>query len=967
MSEYRDRFTACVVLLICWGAACQAQTSKGPAQTGGKPKIADPGADVASAAPSVLSIAGEDGIKFDPSIPTPADVLGFEMGSRPIRHMEVKLYLRRLAEASDRVEFREYARSHEGRELFYVVVSDPAHMGRLDEIRAGLATLADPRKTTDAQAAEIIDKSPAVAWMLYTVHGDEMSGTDAAVVAAYRLAAGRDARTLSLLKDVVVCIDPLQNPDGRERYLSMLQQGRGKVPTGDVQSVEHRTPWPWGRTNHYLFDLNRDWNVTVQPESRGRVKAIADWHPQLVVDGHEMGSTDTYLFSPPTEPFNLHIPPNILRWFEKYTSDQADAFDRHGWSYYRGEWNEAWAIGFADVWAMHHGAAGILYEQARSAGTLVRLPTGQDRFYREDVAHQLVSTLSNLRTLAANRRAFLSDFYADKKAAVADVRATDGRNLFLLVPGRNRSRTAEFFDLLERQHIEAYVVGANGATVADVVDPWGAVEDRRTFPAGTIAIPTKQPLGPLMRGMLEFDPKLTDAFLAIERRELELKGETKLYDVTGWCIAMGYDVEAFWARGDLKALMSDMRPAKRDAITGPSRGLDDDARVYGYLMDGDDDAAIALTGRLLQSGWHIRAAKKPFVSSGRSFPSGTFLIRGHENAERMSKLKNEVAGLPDGVGVVATTARSGDGPDLGGGEFPLLTEPRIALIGNDPFSAYSYGSIWHLLDARTGLRISRLQAHALARYDLRKYNVIILPNASNGASLKSALDQGIRDRLGAWIREGGTLVAIGGTAAALATDPGLGSVRLRRDVLKDVDIYAEAVWRERAADAPSVDADQVWEFDPDKGFSTTRPTSQRIEIDDVDALKRHDEWARRFMPHGVVLRADLLPEHWLGHGMRGRVPVMYGLEHVLMAKPPVETAARLAEAGSLRLSGLLWPEARGRLADGAYLTRERIDRGQLILFATDPTFRGFFRGTDRLLLNAVVLGPGLGASVPLPW
>ncbi|MFQ5424505.1 MAG: M14 family zinc carboxypeptidase [Phycisphaerae bacterium] len=953
---------ACIlraVFVVCCVAACQAQS-----------RTADRGAGGTAATPSVFDIAGEADVELDGSIPTPERILGFELGSRPIRHLELGQYLRALADASDRVELREYGATHEGRTLYYLVVSDPANMARLDALRGDLARLADPRITSDAEAQPIIDTSPAVAWMLYTVHGDELSGTDAAVAAAYRLAAGRDARTALLLKSVVVCIDPLQNPDGRERFLSMLQQYAGRVPTGDTQSVEHFTPWPWGRTNHYLFDLNRDWNVTVHPESRGRVETIAGWYPQLMVDGHEMEPSETYLFSPPTKPLNLHIPPSVLKWFGRYTSDQADAFDRHGWSYYRGEWNEAWAIGFSDIWAMHHGAAGVLYEQARSHGSWVRLPTGRDRHYREDVAHQLVSTLANLRTLAAHRREFLADYYADKKNAVADVRGKGGRNLFLFAPGRDRTRAADFLGLLQRQRIEAYLIDENDTSLKDVVDRWGHVEAKRRFAAGTVVISMRQPLSPLVRAMLEFDPQMTEAFLKVERRELELKNRTRLYDVTGWCIAMGYNLEAYWASGDLDAVAPNRRPATPAAVfaAGPAASPPSDVDVYGYLLDGDDDASIALVGRLLQDGWQVRAANKPFTASGRAYPAGTFLIRRHENLERFATLPRHTGDLPPGVGGVATTARSEDGPDLGGGEFPLLAEPRIALIGNAPFAANSYGALWHLFDARIGLRISRLQGYALGGYDLRKYNMIVLPDAGGGVGLARLLNEDNRKTLDAWMRDGGTLIAIGGTAAALSVaDKGLGSARLRRDVLKDLDLYAEAVWRERRAAAPAVDAEQVWQFRREGGFTTTRPADERIEIDDVEALERRDTWARRFMPHGVVVRGDRYPEHWLGHGVRGRVPIMYGARHVLMARPPVETAVRLADAESLRLSGLLWPEARERLAGAAWLTREAIGRGQLILFATDPTFRGYFRGTERVLLNAAILGPGLGTSVPSPW
>ncbi len=977
MSSWRIQSGRILIVLAMAGwtsAACHAQ-----APPAGRVAESSTGSTLPQAAPvpkSVLDIAGEEGLRLDPAVPSPQSVLGFEIGTRPIRFLELEQYLRRLAAACQRVELRTHGTTHEGRALYHLVVSSRANIQRLDDIRSGLAKLADPRTTNDDEAATLVDTSPAVAWMSYTVHGDELSGTDAAIVLAYRLAAGQDQATRAVLNSVVVCIDPLQNPDGRERFLSMMQQLGGRVPSGDTQSAEHSALWPWGRSNHYLFDMNRDWNMTVHPESRGRVAAIAAWHPQLLVDAHEMGSTDTYLFSPPREPLNLHISASVLKWTDRYSADQATAFDRHGWSYYRGEWNEGWAIGFSDIWAKHHGAVGMLYEQAGSEGSSVRLPTDQERFYREDLAHQYVSSMANLTTLADNRGEILADFHAAKKQALADARSEGQRDLFLFVPGPNRTRAAEFLGVLQRQNIETFVLSDGTATLGDVVDHWGTVYAEKTFPAGTVAVSMKQPLSPLARTMLEFDPRPSDEFLKIERRELELRGRSKFYDLTGWCASMCYDLDAYWARGEDLPPPSQRRPATAEDIlagiaTAPPAGGDvraagQDQPPYGFLIDGADDAGIRLVGRLLQDQWKIRVGRKPFTASGRSFPPGTFLIRMHENEQPLAQLTDRLAELPGDQWMAVQTARSKEGPDLGGTRFPLLTEPRIALIFESPFSSLSSGAIWHLLDARLGLRMSRLSGTRLGYYDLRKYNVIVLPN-SWGGSVSRVLNDATRQRLTQWVKEGGTLVAIGGTAAALSKEDGLGRVRLRRDVLDKLDIYAEDARRQRSAVEPEFDINQVWDFKKDAGPPATQPAESGKKKKDAKALERWDAWARRFMPRGTILRIDLHPEHWLAHGLGTRAPVMYGSRSVLMATSPVQTIARLAQPESLRLSGLLWPEARERLGDGAYMTRERMGRGQVILFATDPVFRGYMEGTTRLFLNAVILGPGVGASTPTPW
>ena len=205
-------------------------------------------------------------------------------------------------------------------------------MAKLDQIKEEIGLLADPRKLSgENQAKKLIETLPAIAWMAYSIHGDELSSTDAAMQLAYQLAAGTDTLTRRLKQNLVIIIDPLQNPDGRERFLSQVQSFSGNITSWDVNSLQHNGLWPWGRGNHYLFDLNRDWFALVHPESKGKIKAILEWNPQLVVDCHEMGAFDTYLFSPPREPFNPFWTSTIHKWWKKFSGDQAKAFDQYGW------------------------------------------------------------------------------------------------------------------------------------------------------------------------------------------------------------------------------------------------------------------------------------------------------------------------------------------------------------------------------------------------------------------------------------------------------------------------------------------------------------------------------------------------------------------------------------------------------------------------------------------------------------
>ena len=267
------------------------------------------------------------GATYDPAVPSPDSVLGFALGSRPASPAQIEAVITRIAQQSRRARLVRYGTTHEGRPLHYVVLASEANLARLDALQADLARLADPRTVSAAEADRLAAGLPAVAWMAYSIHGNELSSSDAALAAIHHLAAGTGDDVKALLAEIIVIIDPLMNPDGRERYLTMAQQNRTVQPSIDDQSVLHSEVWPSGRMNHYLFDMNRDWLWATQPETRGRIEAISRWNPHYFMKSHEMGSQDTFLFLPAREPLNTHFPPHALRWAETFAQDHAAAFD----------------------------------------------------------------------------------------------------------------------------------------------------------------------------------------------------------------------------------------------------------------------------------------------------------------------------------------------------------------------------------------------------------------------------------------------------------------------------------------------------------------------------------------------------------------------------------------------------------------------------------------------------------------
>ena len=908
---------------------------------------------------------------LDPNVPTPESIIGHAVGDDAMRYDPMVRYLKALAKASPLVTLTPYATSHEGRTLYHLTITSEANHARLDEIKTDNARLADPRKLADSEEANrILDTMPGIAWLSYSIHGDELSSTDAAVYVAYQLAAGTDDATRRLRDELVIFIDPLMNPDGRERYLSQLQPLRGKIPNTDNQALQHSGLWSAGRGNHYLFDMNRDWLMQTQPETRGRAAKILQWHPHLVVDSHEMGSLDTYLFDPPREPINGNLGDNVLTWRKRFSEEQAKALDAHGWSYYTQEWYEEWYPGYTNSWTSLLGAIGILYEQAGVNGAAVKQAAGQVLTYRESVHHHVVSSLANIESLRASRRDILADFLADRRWAVSE--QASGTEVFLMPPPRDDALAHRFTQLLGAHGIELHVA-ASAFNVTDVSDMHGRKLLLRRFPAGTMIVRASQPHRRLVHAVLDFDPRMTKRFLEEERKDLENHRGTRVYDITGWSLPMAYGLDAYWA-GDLPEL---------PPLTEPTTSVDRPQAEagYGYLLDGASGDLPAALVRLLESGLKVRIAAEPFMIGGFDYPAGSALLRGHENPDDVyASLEKMTDDLQVTVRPV-DTALCESGPDLGGRRFSLLAAPRVAIASQWPVGTTSFGAMWHLLDSRMGLRVSPINLQSIARMDLRRYNVIILPGTWGSQALSAILNEGATKRLRSWVEAGGTLIAAGSSAAFLANkDRGLSAVRLRRDVLDDLAVYEEAREREAKARDIRIDTRTVWGQTPEPEKESPlvdndgdeKPT--KAPPSDKDSLKRTDQWQRLFAPNGVIVSAAPDPEHWLcfgtpgGSGAGDVLPVLLSGSHALMAKYPVATPVRLsADPDKLRMSGLLWPEARERWAGSAYATVERVGYGQVILFTSDPIFRGYFEATGRLLLNAVILGPGMGTNQPVPW
>ncbi|MFT7465241.1 MAG: hypothetical protein ACI9EF_003606, partial [Pseudohongiellaceae bacterium] len=639
----------------------------------------------------------------DPAQPTPEQVLGQGHGTRLARYEEIVRCFELWADTSERMTLSAHSTSHEGRALLSAIITSPGNHARIASIAADFARLVDPADLDAAAAEALLDELPAIAWLGYSIHGDELSGADASLAVAHHLVADRSADMERLLDQLVIVIDPVMNPDGRERIVSQIEQMSGRVTNLDVGAMQ-RGRWPYGRGNHYLFDLNRDWMTGVHPETRGRWAAARALPPQLFVDAPEMGALDTFLFYPQSDPHNHFLPSTLDSWQQVFAADQAATFDAEGWSYYTREWADAWAPFYSDAWGSLSGAVGMLYEQAGIAGFPLRNLAGQLVTYRDTVRHQALSSMANLNTLVDHRREVLADFLSNKRAAIDPGSPGNGRML-VFRPGRHPTRERELLSLLLGQDIRVYRL-SDSLTVNNGTDTLGEHHESLDLPAGTWLIPAAQPFGALVKSYLSFDVRLGERFLLKEREDLERGEGTNIYDVTAWSLPLLFDLDALWcdAPADVPGLKLTIIPeALGELVELPGQG-----QPVAWVVDGSDDRCLRFAVSAMEAGLVVVAADEAFDGDEHRFSRGSILVRRADNDT--GSLREHVSRAADDGGVTAVAVYGGRAPDggadLGGGHFAYLSRPRVAMLSNAPVGTDTFGHLWHVLDQRLGVPVS---------------------------------------------------------------------------------------------------------------------------------------------------------------------------------------------------------------------------------------------------------------------
>jgi hypothetical protein len=552
------------------------------------------------------------GASYDARIPTLKQVSGYNFGEHVTAPEQITLYLKALAEAApDRTRLLKYAESWEGRPLHALIIANPERMRQLDQVRANLQRLADPRALAAAEAESLVKDSPVVVALLHGVHGNEISSGEAALAEAYHLlAAQHDATADTILREAIVIIDPMQNPDGRARFVFQNLLGRAAAPDPEPAAAEHDEPWPGGRGNHYLFDLNRDWFAQRQPETRGRARLLLDWPAQVVVDLHEMSGDSTYYFPPAANPLNPHLSKAQLDWYGVFGRATAAHFDERGFAYFNREVFDAFYPGYGVSWPAAQGALGMTFEMASARGLAYRRQDENILTYLDGAVRHFTSALATALTAANNREKLLRDYLNFRRTA-----GDGATKAYVLIPGRDAGQTARL----------ARTLANNGIEVLRALEPLNL--GARTLPANSYIIPLPQPAGMLARNLL--DPQVTmDAeFVKQQEQRRKQRKPDQIYDITAWNLPLLYDVECVAVERPLTVKTEKLA---RDEAASPANVEPLPVAKVGYALPWGATAAAAVI-EALQQGLRARFINPAFTLAGRKFSKGTVFFLASDN------------------------------------------------------------------------------------------------------------------------------------------------------------------------------------------------------------------------------------------------------------------------------------------------------------------------------------------------
>lgn len=663
---------------------------------------------------------------FSQTIQSPEEFLGYKLGERFTRHHKVVEYFTYVSKQLDNVELEKYGETNEKRPLYISYISSKKNIQNLEKIR--LANLGQTGLKSKS------DNDIAIVWLSYNVHGNEASSTEASMQTLYELVTQKK----DYLENTLVIIDPCINPDGRDRYVNWFNQVSSSPYNPDQTAKEHREPWPGGRANHYLFDLNRDWAWATQVESAQRLNVYNKWMPHIHVDFHEQGINNPYYFAPAAEPFHEIITDWQRDFQTQIGKNHTKYFDQKGWLYFTKESFDLLYPSYGDTYPTYMGAIGMTFEQAGHgrAGLGVNTDHGYELTLIDRVAHHKTTGLSTVEIASKNAAKLNSEF---KKFF-------DNRRLLYksyVLKNENKDKTERLIALLDKHEI-TYEYAEKGQVRG--YDYQTQKEDRMNVNSKDLVIHTNQPKGKMVKVLFEPNAKLADSLT---------------YDITAWSLPYAHGFKAMASKTKVSS--------RKDVISGMVFNTID-KNAYAYLAKWNSLEDATFLAQILHADLRVRFAEGDFTLEGQSYKKGTLIVLRGDNKNNKD-FDAKLTGLANKYGRALQPVKTGfvsSGKDFGSSSVNPINKQKVAVLSGSGTSSLSFGEIWHFFETQLQYPLTILDTDYFSRVDLDSYDVLIIPNGFYGSVLnKSGLE-----KVKKFSQGGGTVIAIGNALRAFADKKG---------------------------------------------------------------------------------------------------------------------------------------------------------------------------------------------------
>lgn len=819
-------------------------------------------------------------------IQTPEQFLGYKPGDRFTPHHRMVDYFEHVAANNPDVKLIQYGETNEMRPLIMAIFSSSENMARLEEIRT------DNLKRAGLMEGEPIHSIP-VNWMSFNVHGNESVGMEAAISAFYTLANPANAKSQEWLKNQVIIIDPAINPDGRDRYSNWYNQKMNTTLQPDLQSIEHNEPWPGGRANHYLFDLNRDWAWQVQVESQARMKMYQQWMPQLHLDFHEQGINNPFYMAPAAEPLHEQLSEFQHEFQDIFGRNTAKYFDEMGRFYFTKERFDLLYPSYGDSYPMFNGAIGMTIEQGgggragrggfNSVGDTVTLSYRIEGHYTAAMSAAEVTSQNSERLLAE-----FSKFYEDNSTN------PKGKYKSFVIKGKsNPAQVAKLLELLDKNGIQYGKAGSKSGLNGFAYQTGKSASFSTS--EEDIVVSAYQPKSVLAQVFFEPNPQLNDSIT---------------YDITSWAMPYAYNVEAYALPSRLDPSGQYEKPEFNPNVAGKT--------PVAYIAGWHGTRDAAFLAALLNQDIRVKYPEFPFEVEGKAFPAGTLIITKGGN-EYVDNFDQKVVETANKFGIKLETTMSGyvdKGKDFGSPNIRTIEAPKVALVGGEGTSSLGYGEIWHFFETELYYPLSNLELGDMGRYDLNNYDVIIMPS-TRGSGLNKAAQENVLD----WVRSGGKIIAIDNALNLFANNEGF----------------------------------ELKTFDTDEEKKEVEKVEE--ELAKVERLAPYQEGERLSISNGsagAIYQVDMDETHPLGYGTDGKFYTLKNNSSKYAYMDNGVNAGKILSNDSYR-TGYIGYKIKSSMGESLAIGTERAGRGQIVYFVDNPIFRGFWESGKLILSNAIFM------------